>query len=448
MQGDSSAPGPCSHRTVPTRDRGTAERSDAGGFPVEPGCFPIRGQGAACQYTRWMADDDLGTIVRRVGIYSWSVIGVLLLVVASFYVLVEGRIILAPLFLALVVIVILNPLVTWLHGRGVPRIIGTSIGFIAFFAGVTLLALLVLPNVADQAQGFVEEFPNLYDDSADDLESLFESLGLEGVVIWDYERIVDYLNDPENRDAIVSVLLDRLGSVTAGIFEFILVFLIGPVVAFYFLVDLQSVQTRLLGVFPERRRAEAAHVGRQLNAALGGFLRGQLLVALIVGVLLSFGYRIIGLEFWLLIGLIGGLLNIVPLLGPWVGGILGVAIAITTADARTAVWAVVVAVVVQQIDNNFVSPTVLRATVRLHPAVTLLVLVLAGALAGFWGVIIAVPLTAAIKIVLGHWWRTRVLDQTWEQASAEMFQEPQPSKLRRTGEMPVVVVTEDERDPD
>jgi hypothetical protein len=59
-----------------------------------------------------------------------------------------------------------------------------------------------------------------------------------------------------------------------------------------------------------------------------------------------------------------------------------------------------------------------------------------------------VPLTAAIKIVLGHWWRTRVLDQTWEQASAEMFQEPQPSRLRRTGEMPVVVVAADEQDPD
>lgn len=395
-----------------------------------------------------MADDDLGTISRQVGTYAWSMIGVLLLTVASFYILIEGRIVLAPLFLALVVIVILNPLVTWLADRGVPRIVGTSIGFIAFFAGVTLLALLVLPNVTEQAQGFVEEFPTLYDDSANDLASLLESVGFEGVVIWDYERIVAYLNDPGNRDAIVSVLLDRLGSVTAGIFEFILVFLVGPVLAFYLLIDLQGVQNRLLGVFPERRRAEAAHVGRQLNTALGGFIRGQLLVSVIVGVLLSVGYRIIGLDFWLLIGLVGGLLNIVPLLGPWVGGFLGVAIAITTSDVQTAVWAVVVAVVVQQIDNNFVSPTVLRATVRLHPAVTLMVLILAGAVAGFWGVIIAVPLTAAIKIVVGHWWRTRVLDQTWEQASAEMFEEPQPSKLRRTGEMPVVVVTPDEQDPD
>jgi predicted PurR-regulated permease PerM len=394
-----------------------------------------------------MADDDLGTIVRRVGIFSWSVIGVLLLVVAAFYVLVEGRIILAPLFLALVVVVILNPLVSWLADRGVPRLAGTAIGFLAFFAGATLLALLVLPGVGEQAQGFVDEFPALYDDSVEDLESVLDSLGFENVTIWSYDRIVEYLNDPGNRDAIVSVVLDRLGSVTAGIFEFILVFLVGPVLAFYFLIDLENVQQRLVDVFPVRRRAEAAHVGRQLNTALGGFLRGQLLVALVVGILLSLGYRLIGLDFWLLIGLIGGVLNIVPFLGPWVGGALGVIIALTTADVTTAVWAVVVAVVVQQIDNNFVSPTVLRATVRLHPAVTLLVLVLAGALAGVWGVIVAVPLAAAVKIVVGHWWRTRVLDQTWEQASAEMFQEPSPSRLRRTTEMPVVESDPADEDP-
>jgi predicted PurR-regulated permease PerM len=226
------------------------------------------------------------------------------------------------------------------------------------------------------------------------------------------------------------------------------VFLVGPVLAFYLLIDLPNVQERLVGIFPERRRAEAAHVGRQLNTALGGFLRGQLLVALIVGVMLSFGYRIIGLEFWLLIGLIGGILNIVPFLGPWVGGALGVIIAIATADVQTALWAIVVAVVVQQIDNNFISPTVLRATVRLHPAATLLVLVLAGALAGVWGVVIAVPLAASVRIVLGHWWRTRVLDQTWEQASEGMFEERTPTRLRKTEELPVVTVDVDEPDPD
>ncbi len=350
--------------------------------------------------------------------------------------MVEGRVVFAPLLLALVIIYILNPLVNWLADRGVPRVFGAILGFLVFFSGVALLAIVIFPDIRTQAEAFVETFPSLYDNTAQDLEGILASAGFDGVAIIDYGELVDYINDPENRSTLISLLADRLGGVTSGIFEFILIFLVGPVLAFYFLIDLPSVQHRFVNVFPPDKRAEASFVGRQLNAALGGFLRGQLVVAVIVGVMLSFGYRLIGLEFWLLIGLVGGLLNIVPLLGPWVGGILGVLVAITTADLPTAIWAVVVAVIVQQIDNNFVSPSVLRATVRLHPAVILLSLVLGGALAGLWGVIIAVPVVASIKILLGHWWRTRVLHQTWEEASEAMFEEPDPPRLRRKTDKP------------
>ncbi len=381
-----------------------------------------------------VGDEDIGAVVRRVGIFSWSVIGVLLLTGSAFWAIDKLRIILAPLLLAVVIVYILNPLVTWLHTHGVPRVLGALIGFIVFFSAVALLVILLAPDIVNQTEGFVDRFPQLFDDTGEQVRTLLASLGFADVTVWTYDQLLDYLNDPANRDTLTSLFLSRIGTVTAGIFEFILVFLIGPVLAFYFLVDLPNTQVRLVDVFPERRQAEASHVGRQLNTALGGFLRGQLVVALIVGVMLSFGYWLIGLDFWLLIGLIGGMLNIVPFLGPWIGGILGVIIALSTGDPSTVIWAIVVAVVVQQIDNNFVSPTVLRATVRLHPTVTLLVLVLGGALAGIWGVIIAVPLTAALKILVGHWWRTRILGQTWDEASEAMFEEPDQARLRRPAE--------------
>ncbi|MDK1018518.1 MAG: AI-2E family transporter [Actinomycetota bacterium] len=400
-----------------------------------------------------MAESDVGSIIRRVGIFAWSLIGVMLLVGAAFYLLVEGRVILAPLLLAVVVVFVLNPLVDWFAERRVPRVIGTIIGFVVFFSALSLLVVVLFPDIRSQAEAFIERFPYLYDQTVADLDRLLTAAGFANPAIIDYEQLVAYINDPENRSTLLAILFDRLGTLTTGIFEFILVFLVGPVLAFYFLIDLPSVQKRLTAIFPDDYKSEAAHVGRQLNTAIGGFLKGQLLVAVIVGVMLSFGYWAIGLEFWLLIGLVGGLLNIVPFLGPWVGGILGVFVAVTTADVPTAIWAVVVAVIVQQIDNNFVSPAVLRATVRLHPAVTLLSLLMGGAFMGIWGILIAVPLVASIKILLGHWWRTRVLDQTWEEASEAMFEDQEPSRLLRTGEIPIVTdeapeppVVEDEND--
>jgi predicted PurR-regulated permease PerM len=124
----------------------------------------------------------------------------------------------------------------------------------------------------------------------------------------------------------------------------------------------------------------------------------------------------VDLPFWLLIGMIAGFLNIIPFVGPWVGGILGVMVALATRDFQTALWAGLVAVIVQQVDNHFVSPTVLRATVRIHPAAIVLGLIAAASIGGIWGVLLAVPVMAAVKIVVGHYWRTRVLGQSWAEA--------------------------------
>ena len=131
-----------------------------------------------------------------------------------------------------------------------------------------------------------------------------------------------------------------------------------------------------LELVPAQHRPEVVHVMRNLGHAVGGFLRGQVLVAIIVGVLTSVGFFIIDLPFWLLIGMIAGFLNIIPFVGPWVGGFLGVLVGFVTADVTTALWAGIVALIVQQLDNHLISPNVLRATVSLHPAVIILVLIL------------------------------------------------------------------------
>jgi predicted PurR-regulated permease PerM len=183
------------------------------------------------------------------------------------------------------------------------------------------------------------------------------------------------------------------------------------VVAFYLLVDLPHIRRVAESLIPEGARAEVMHVTHRLNRAIGGFFRGQLLVATIVGVMCSLGLLAIGLRFWFLVGMIAGLFNIIPLIGPWVGAVPGIVIALTTRDLGTAVWVGVIMAGVQQLDNHFISPVVMRRTVHLHPAAVMLALLAGGTMAGFLGLLLAVPTVAVLKILGGHLWRTYVLGQ-------------------------------------
>jgi predicted PurR-regulated permease PerM len=155
-----------------------------------------------------------------------------------------------------------------------------------------------------------------------------------------------------------------------------------------------------------------------------------MLVSAIVGVASSIGMWMIDLPFWLLVGILAGILNLIPFAGPIVGGALAAVVALLDGNVTQAIVAVVIFTAIQQVDNHVITPMVQRARVSLSPLVIVLALVIGGSLAGLVGVLIAVPFTAAVRIILGHFWRTRVLGQSWREASEGMieFTEP-PDKI-------------------
>ncbi len=375
------------------------------------------------------ARSRLYEVVNRAGIISWSLLGTLLLLGAVLWVLSHvGNLVPAVVF-ALAILFVLNPVVTRLNERGVPRLLGSCLSYLFLGALLTLLGWLVLPSITDQAAEFGDRFPEIYNRVSDQAQEWADDLNLS-VDVPSYRELRDRLDEAAEGGDFISNNLSRIGDVTLTILETLLLLIFAPVVAFYLLMDLPTLREKAVAVVPERLQSEVAHVSRKLGTAVGGFIRGQVVVALIVGVMTSIGFRMIGLPFWLLIGMIAGFLNIIPFVGPWVGGTLGVLVGLTETDVRTAFLAALVAVVVQQIDNHFITPNVLRATVRLHPATIIFVLLIGGTLAGIWGVLLAVPVTAVIKIVTGHYWRTRVLGQSWEQASEAMIDEtPVPDTL-------------------
>ena len=364
--------------------------------------------------------------VRRAGQVCWAAVGVAALLAVVGLVLWTVRVIFPPLVLAGAIVFLLNPIVTWLQRKGVPRALGAALAYVGVLAVFVLAGALIYPVAADQARELSDDWPEIKAQAEgwiDDAAELSEGTFLE------FTR-ADLEDAFGNDNTSFRQQLDQARDLGLRIFHVLLIIVLAPIIAFYLLVDAPRVREVMESLVPEPAKDEVQHVARRLNRAIGGFFRGQLLVATIVGVMCSVGLAVIGLRFWFLVGMIAGLFNIIPLIGPWVGGVPGIIIALTTGTTLQAVGVIVVMVIAQQIDNHFITPQVMQRAVQLHPAAVILALLAGGSLMGLFGLLLAVPLAAVLKIVCGHVWRVHVLGEPIPMASAQEEADEGPGIVR------------------
>jgi predicted PurR-regulated permease PerM len=351
--------------------------------------------------------------IRRAGSVAWALVGLAAAVAVVGWVAWKVAVIFPPLILAGAIVFILNPFITLLQRRGIPRLAGVALTYLGFMGVAVIIGLLMFPAVHDQQQNLSERWPTIrtkMERWIDDRAASFKNTPFE----FDRQKVTDAFS---STDTSVRDQIDRVAQVGVKVFHILLVMILTPIFAFYLLVDLPHLKRVADSLIPQAARPEVLVVARRMNAAVGGFFRGQLVVASIVGVLASIGLLIIGLPFWLLIGMVAGFFNMIPLIGPYIGGIPALVIALTTKEPITAVWVVVVMVAVQQIDNHFISPVVMSRVVKLHPVLVMLALLLGGTLGGFFGLLVAVPATAILKILIGHLWRIHVLGEPIEEVA-------------------------------
>jgi len=365
----------------------------------------------------------------------WIAVGSVVLGYVAIILADSVRIIWLPIAFAAGLVFLLEPAVEVFERFHIPRIAGTILSFLILAASIVVAITLIFPPVREQAIELGQQLPELYLEVINWLRDLGARLGVDVEELLTQQAIEDWLNDPANQETIQNLLFGfgaGAGQLIRGVTEAVAVIALAPVLALYILIDLDRFKRSSLALTPPRYQAEAEHVAGEVGTALGSFVRGQLIVALIVGVASSIGMWFIDLPFWLLIGILAGFLNMIPFLGPIVGGALAVLVALLNGDPWQAVWAVVIFVAIQQVDNHVITPMIQRARVNLSPLVIVLALVIGGSVAGLLGVLVAVPLTAALRIVVGHLWRTRVLGQSWKEAAEAMieFTEP-PERLAR-----------------
>jgi predicted PurR-regulated permease PerM len=349
--------------------------------------------------------------IRVIGRTAWALVGIFL---AFCVILLIGwwiRVVIPPLVLAGAITFLLNPVVTRLHRRGFPRVLGTAAAYAVVIGVVVVIGVAVSPLVSEQVSLLSDEWPEVRADLEDSINDLSEE-SVENdwpIQIPSVNEIEDQVGDRNGEESDLGAQVTSLTRLATKVFHVGLIFILGPIVAFYLLMDLPHIRRVTEEMIPDGSRDEVLLIAHRLNLAVGGFFRGQLAVAVIVGVMVSLGLLAIGLPGWLIVGMIAGLFNMIPLIGPYVGAVPGIVIALTQRDLKTALLVVAVMVIAQQIDNHFISPVVMKRAVHLHPAAVMMALLIGGTLSGFFGLLIAVPLAAALKIVVGHVWRKYVL---------------------------------------
>jgi predicted PurR-regulated permease PerM len=353
------------------------------------------------------ADPSAIDRLLRAGLVAWAIVGVALAAWILLRLLDATSVLLPPVLVATTLSYLLNPPVSALERRGVPRLAGTALLYLTLLLMVGLALSRLVPMLGDEISRAVEGFPAWIRVTEGRLDRIAARWGHDVDLNSLGERAQRYLSDPANRASVLHYVTG-LGAVTTSLLQLVIVGISGPIVAFYLLVDLPRLRRGTLAMIPPRHRAELQDLGGRLGRAVGGFFRGQLLVAIFVGVASSVGLALVDLPFWLLVGVVAGVANLVPLVGPWIAGTVAVVIALVDGDPLKALQAALVLLAVQQIDNHLISPNVMSRTVQLHPVVVILAILLGATAYGLIGMLVAVPVVAAAKVCFVHLWARHV----------------------------------------
>ncbi|HET9771170.1 MAG TPA: AI-2E family transporter, partial [Acidimicrobiia bacterium] len=233
---------------------------------------------------------DATDAVRRAGAVAWAFVGLAAAVAVIAWLAWKVAVIFPPLILAGAIVFILNPFISLLQRRGIPRVAGVALTYLGFLGVVVIIGLIMFPAIHDQQQNLSERWPSIRTKMERWVDDRAESL--KGTPLeFDRQRITDAFS---STDVSVRDQLDRVAEVGVRVFHILLVLILTPIFAFYHQVDLPHLKQEAEGLIPDGARPEVLVLARRMNAAVGGFFRGQLVVALIVGVLASIGLLIIG----------------------------------------------------------------------------------------------------------------------------------------------------------
>jgi predicted PurR-regulated permease PerM len=322
---------------------------------------------------------------RRAFVAAVVVVAVVVVAIALW----RLRILISLLFLAFIIAAAMRPGVEALGRRGIPRGFGIGLHYFLLAAGVGVLLWQVVPRVVDQVDEAIGDLPR----------ETSEATGIKHEILSGVQRRLDDLPSGEQ-------LFDPAVEITLTAFEVGLGIFFTLAAAAYWIFERDRFESLVLSLLPRKRRRIVRDTWNLIDLKLGAYVRGQLLLILLVATVLSLIFWAIGLPFWILIGIFAGLVEIIPVIGPLAAGALAIGVGLTV-SWQVATAAGVAVLIVRLVEDYVVIPRVLGHAVGLTPLTVLVSVTAVGLLFGGFGVLLAIPLAAVCATLLDVLFRGR-----------------------------------------
>lgn len=296
-------------------------------------------------------------------------------------------------FASFIIASALVPSVNWIS-RKIPR--GLVVALI-YIIGLVLLVTLLIPFIMliiSQTREFIDKFPTYWQaviKILDDIE--IQALSMGFAFTPDFEQLFSTLNVTWQN--IITKSID----ITINIFGGIIAAFTLSVIVMFLLLDGKPIKKAFLDFFPQKHRKQAEYIIEIITKRVGGYVRGQIALMIVVGLLTALGLAIIGLDFALVLGIIAGVLEIIPIAGPIIASVPGIIIGFAH-DPWMGLWATLVYIIVQRIENNLLSPMIMGKFLELHPLIIIAAVLIAASTLGVFGVILSPAIAAVIYVLI------------------------------------------------
>lgn len=281
------------------------------------------------------------------------------------------------LFFSILITLAVNPLVNWFEKRKINRRLSTLIILFSFFGLLVGIGFSVAKPLTDQTELFIQKLP-----------ALINNLGLSGV---DFNQFQSQFN----------FVPGQIFKIALGTVEGVLTILAVTVMSFYMIQEMNHISGYLEFWYGKEKGNRFFQIIGKLESQIGNWIRGELFLMLTIGVLSYIGYSIVGLPYTIALGVIAGLLELIPSLGPTVAAIPAILVGLSISPAHAG-GALLVAVLTQQLENQFLVPVVMKKAAGLNPVITIIVLFMGLKLGGPLASAVALPIVLSLRVILSH----------------------------------------------